>query len=516
MGSVYHDEVDINHIPYNTELEYADIAAREGATGLLARQIGEVGYQLDDSSYWILEQVTPVVRWRFYAGENATRQNTNIYIDPVSGSDATGNGSSSYPFKSFTKAFEYIPHLIRHVVKIIPKAGSYTSFPNTLDNKFDRDGLLVIESEDLPTEVLAEQTTTGLTAKGLASNKAGWNLTVSGAGWTNDQFHGNFVEFTSGNANGKVFSIFGNTTDTIEITGQPGLTISSGDKFKVIEPSVSISVDHRLTFNFEGGRGSFAQFYLGNVIIITDGVETHEKYADAFVWDCNLSGIMAVCVLKDGGAYGPVTYSQYSGQINNGTLLDLGASLRVASFAYSFNGSLQILKGDNVPSSASDNVWLFGNPTVLANACFRNGISIEGRASIYFSFFARVNIDHRAFCKVGSIRIAGELWGTDEALRVDDASHSEIEGIWIDRAKSYALEVSEGSLVVSDNSGCDSANIPSYGARIGSLSRYVMETGAGLIGNGGEAYWILTSTGVSYPASGNSVTDSNGAFIVVN
>ena len=56
----FHDEVTIGDVHIIHQFEYADAAARTGATGLVAADIGKVAKQTDDLSWWVLSETTPV------------------------------------------------------------------------------------------------------------------------------------------------------------------------------------------------------------------------------------------------------------------------------------------------------------------------------------------------------------------------------------------------------------------------------------------------------------------------
>lgn len=61
MGNYLHKNMTITegiHIPY--AFEYADQSAREGATGLLATDVGKFARQLDNNSIWMLTSHSPV------------------------------------------------------------------------------------------------------------------------------------------------------------------------------------------------------------------------------------------------------------------------------------------------------------------------------------------------------------------------------------------------------------------------------------------------------------------------
>jgi hypothetical protein len=56
----WHDEETAGSIHVIHQFEYADAAARTGATGLLPADIGKAARQLDDDSFWVLQDDSPV------------------------------------------------------------------------------------------------------------------------------------------------------------------------------------------------------------------------------------------------------------------------------------------------------------------------------------------------------------------------------------------------------------------------------------------------------------------------
>lgn len=62
---------------------YANAAAREGATGFSAEDVGKVAYQVDQGTYWILSAVTPT--WRVFGIPQ------NAYYPLVAGLQTSGS-----------------------------------------------------------------------------------------------------------------------------------------------------------------------------------------------------------------------------------------------------------------------------------------------------------------------------------------------------------------------------------------------------------------------------------------
>ena len=74
---IEHDVIPLGeiHIPHNWE--YADAAARTGATGFVAADVGKWAKQLDNGTFWELTATTPTWAQRTGAGALANDSITN-------------------------------------------------------------------------------------------------------------------------------------------------------------------------------------------------------------------------------------------------------------------------------------------------------------------------------------------------------------------------------------------------------------------------------------------------------
>ena len=57
----FHSEQTAIHRVHS--FEYVDAAARLAATGFIATDVGKVARQLDDDSWWILNNISPACNW---------------------------------------------------------------------------------------------------------------------------------------------------------------------------------------------------------------------------------------------------------------------------------------------------------------------------------------------------------------------------------------------------------------------------------------------------------------------
>jgi hypothetical protein len=179
------------------------------------------------------------------------------YIDPVTGNDATGDGSAAYPYKSFA-CLDNIPRVVKHEIRIRPKAGTYSYFPELVFHEYFGNGRIIIDAsaEIFPVSEgpLTIQTRTGVGDTSPEGYTIGVDLQVSGApGWTNDEHWPKFVHMTSGSYAGYIFPIFKNTSDTVTITADWGGT-SATNTFNIVDCPVQITVPNEVIIrgNMEG------------------------------------------------------------------------------------------------------------------------------------------------------------------------------------------------------------------------------------------------------------------------
>lgn len=72
MTTGLHKDLEIGEIHRTQSLEYANAAARTGATGLTADDVGRVARQTDDDSFWLLTDDSPLTWLELGGGGGAT------------------------------------------------------------------------------------------------------------------------------------------------------------------------------------------------------------------------------------------------------------------------------------------------------------------------------------------------------------------------------------------------------------------------------------------------------------
>lgn len=180
-----------------------------------------------------------------------TQHDIDIYLDAVNGSDETGNGTQSLPFKDFPRAFLDIPYKIRHRVRFFPSTGTYT-FPQEFSYDWFDQGRTIIDASHNAWEVLAGPFTVGSVTDVTPPTNWGVSMVTdiqaSGTpGWTTDQYYGRHMRITSGFASGYVIPIQQNTSDTIR-TYPNWYVVQPGDTFEIVKEPVIIAVDHGIHF----------------------------------------------------------------------------------------------------------------------------------------------------------------------------------------------------------------------------------------------------------------------------
>lgn len=240
-------------IIYDTRLVYANYAAMIADTTMTAVQVGKLGLIDADNSVWRLEQITPCIKWKLFSGESVSRSDETIYVNWDTGNDSTGNGSIAHPYKTFAFV-EGLPRTIKdHTIRIKASASnSYNVFPKDGIPNTVGSGRLIFDSSSETFPVYAgPYTVSTVTNVGGAAHfgvSHATDLTVTGAGWTVDDFYGKSIRMLTGLWAGYVLYIHKNTSDTIT-TIADWYGFAPGDTFEIVDRPIVITVDHPITFN---------------------------------------------------------------------------------------------------------------------------------------------------------------------------------------------------------------------------------------------------------------------------
>jgi len=161
---------------------------------------------------------------------NATLKESHYYADGTSGSDLNDGLTVGTPKKTKQAVFDIVPYQIANDTAI-HLSGNFAEETGRLDKNVLNGKYLVVDGGDTLTQVAGPFTAT---ASGATL------LTVSGAGWTVDQYTGYAIEITSGALTGQIRTIIEHTADTMtpvqDFTADPGLCT-----FRVVRPATTFT-----------------------------------------------------------------------------------------------------------------------------------------------------------------------------------------------------------------------------------------------------------------------------------
>jgi len=185
----------------------------------------------------------------------ATKRVSHYYADGTSGDDANDGLTALTPKKTQQAVYDIVPQQIAHDT-CIHLSGTFTNESAELEKHILYDKMLVVDGGDALTQVAGPFTATGSSTS---------SLTVSGAGWTIDQYVGYFLEITSGALTGQIRTIQRHTADTItpiqNFSADPGLCT-----FQVVRPTTTVNnttVYNSLVVKCSGGGSvSVQRFWL--------------------------------------------------------------------------------------------------------------------------------------------------------------------------------------------------------------------------------------------------------------
>lgn len=170
------------------------------------------------------------------------------YLDPVTGDDVSGDGSQTNPFQSFPRLYEELKTLDpENDVYIYPAKGAYTSFDERFFLARSKGRFIFDGSPEGVEHVAGPFVLSGVTAEGPVepqnNQSLATNFTVTGAGWTDEQYSKKFIQFTDGAAAGYCLPIQSNTQDTLRSSANWN-AVQAGDSFNIVECPIVIDVPH--------------------------------------------------------------------------------------------------------------------------------------------------------------------------------------------------------------------------------------------------------------------------------
>lgn len=446
-----------------------------------------------------LETIMNRMRSNIGAIREGTTENIDLWVS-TTGNDTTGDGSQGSPYATLKRALDEIPLLnINHFVHVRMAPGEYDLPDMVMAHGLG--GILAIEGTGTPTVVAGP---ISVTSAASSSNNSYYTITVTGAGWSNDQWYQKWVRVTAGTAAGAIWPIYSNDSDEIIIYNAFGrgtvteIEIIDGPTVTLTTPGCSICVN-----------GAYPGLAFGNIRLKTtewQGINIEGNFYFGF------------CVLE---GQNPVTDPWYTPLTIKRTEINSGALPAGFSFdesQYSAESTLMIARG-----------------TAPVTGTYAWGISHTGGTSRLNRISCRFNLDSRwgheviSFCAFGSLRIfdAASLnvsyalfdpvsiaWA-DGVILVNDITKIILNYAYINPRTTAgdAIEVYPSSRLYMKSVEGDASQTPGYGVRVFVGAKITLDSGVTLTGTTNDMYFEQTSTASAWPASGNAVTDSQGSFV---
>jgi hypothetical protein len=143
---------------------------------------------------------------------------------------------SAKPFATIQAAIDALPKLMQHNTAINVSAGSYSGFnvSGFVNNSFLPSGFKINGSR------AAFVPATG-SGSGTATSGTNRTITLTGAGWTVDDFVGKYLRITAGTGAGLILIIAKNTTDTITVAAKASPVLDGTSQFVIEDISVIIN-----------------------------------------------------------------------------------------------------------------------------------------------------------------------------------------------------------------------------------------------------------------------------------
>lgn len=421
---------------------------------------------------------------------------------------------------------------LRKVTKLrIPK-GDYTEFPDYMKTAFQNGGELVMEGLGDPVRVAG--TFTVAAATGIGAGIPATDITVDEVvTWTENEFAGYFIRVIGGDRDGKIFNIFGNTTDTLRMGFNDFADpLADDDVIEICRPPVRITVDHPIGFEFEnlcGDEESDDYYQVARVIMSgIEFVNTQTNPAtDNIVAPFSFIGVgeqfpiyMNFCKFTMQNEKNYLKVGNVN--INDGSIQPIYADPFVGSACCTDYPCVQVVSNaGTVPTDLDDNIVLDKDAN-LAGFCCRGRLDNRLQANS-----TRGNKGGVSFSTLGGAEIQGGQFGfttcyfetakpASEVAIVSDFEKSDITlfGCNVEAAKD-CIELLGGSIQAAYTDNKES-NVSGYGLRIGRCGVFVDYGGCDLSGTTEDIYFenADASQAQAWPAAGAVKTDSKGSFVL--
>lgn len=168
---------------------------------------------------------------------NQTISDTTIYVDPINGSDTSGNGTQTTPYASLW-FLDGLPETINHFYRIVLMNDLSINYTLNLNLRFGANGSFAFIGGVPPTVVSGPHTETNV---GPADG-ASWinELTTNGV-WLDDQNWGSYVQWLTGGAVDLASPIHQTFAPNLIRSYPPGGPILPNDTFQIIRPTITFA-----------------------------------------------------------------------------------------------------------------------------------------------------------------------------------------------------------------------------------------------------------------------------------
>jgi len=459
-----------------------------------------------------------------------TTEDLEWHIDPVAGSDETGTGSASQPFKTFA-CLDRLPFTIKNEVKIKPKAGAYSYFPEYYTREFFGNGRIVIDSSGETYPVTAGPFTIG-TVTGVGDAYQGYpmatDLQVTGSpGWTPDDYYPKFIHILTGNWAGYVLPIFKNTADTIR-TSADWYTFAPGDTFNIVDCPTVIDIPDSTYW-----RGNVARLmdFTGvaykdapmTPVLLMSGVKIRansvKQKRSPFKFQ-DITAVFSFCAFINEDDVSPELSKNILSIFNmslNGQILETAAfdNNKCSDwYAYAFQVSQK--EGDPRDNVASD---IEIANCLLALTCCRGGIwpiakpGYEGGGFVSYSMCGAIVNNASGYWDIGPVFLE-QIGFSDVAIEQQMNGRLKIRGVYLENCGT-PVKVAWGAGVSCEWFKGNTIG-GQYALEIEDVSNFIIEgANCSVLGTLGAYKFLFTgTTSATWPGAGASDDDGAGSFVL--
>lgn len=221
-----------------------------------------------------------------YGELERTTCNQWFYVNGATGSDDSGDGTSTNPYATPNRAMERVPEKLAHTQGIVVSGGDYGpgAWPRKIDNIREPGGLLMILCPEAPVQHKKDIEITD--ADRLTGGT--WRLECSAENWDDHELAGYMVSGVDNDGNAYLRAISDNTEDTVLLRptdNDPKFIV--GGVFDIVRPAAMFTMDEAPIFQIRDHAGetcameddAFAPLALIGIGLDCSGVSDVQQWA---------------------------------------------------------------------------------------------------------------------------------------------------------------------------------------------------------------------------------------------